>query len=180
MSSQPNFLDYATQIEENLYLGSEDAGIDCKPHTEKEITHILIPAHLGRSDWKKYPEHLIYSKHHILDFAEFPIIQFFPPLISFIENALEQQKGKILIHCAQGQSRSATIVIAYLMKKHNWTFQESFSFVQKQRNIKPKFETQLKLWYELKFDLNNKISQQQNNQYLTSKIPHCSSNECSL
>ena len=47
-----------------------------------------------------------------------------------------------------GVSRSATIVIAYLMWKKKMKFDEAFSFVQKKRTIVPNygFKQQLKLF----------------------------------
>lgn len=44
---------------------------------------------------------------------------------------LEKERGKkILIHCVAGQSRSAALVIGYLMKKINATFSECFHRVK--------------------------------------------------
>jgi len=39
------------------------------------------------------------------------------------------------VHCAAGVSRSASIVIAYLMKINHWTFENAYSFVKSKRKI---------------------------------------------
>ncbi len=41
------------------------------------------------------------------------------------------QQGKtVFVHCAAGISRSSTIVIYTLMKKHNWDFENAYTFVK--------------------------------------------------
>ena len=45
---------------------------------------------------------------------------------------------QVLVNCFAGVSRSATVVIAYLMYKNKWTIQEAIAFVKsKRRIIKP-------------------------------------------
>ena len=41
----------------------------------------------------------------------------------------------ILVHCQQGRSRSVTIVVAYLMEKNGWGFDEALAYVQARRPI---------------------------------------------
>ena len=46
-------------------------------------------------------------------------------------------QGNVLVHCLMGMSRSATLVIAFLMKKRNKTVLEAFkevSFFQSMKN----------------------------------------------
>jgi len=45
------------------------------------------------------------------------------------------EKEKILVHCMHGRSRSATILIAYLMKKEKWTLREAYVHVKLRRPI---------------------------------------------
>jgi hypothetical protein len=73
--------------------------------------------------------------------------------ITYSEEAIESG-GTVLVHCAEGISRSAAIVIAYLMKKHRWSFGEANSFVQSRRKcVSTKFSHQLILWHTIEYNL---------------------------
>ena len=43
--------------------------------------------------------------------------------------------GNVLIHCAGGRSRSATITIAYVMKQYGKTYAEAFAQVKARRSF---------------------------------------------
>lgn len=58
----------------------------------------------------------------------------------------------VYVHCNAGVSRSASFVIAYLMRELAMTFEEAFTFVkQKRPQIMPNhgFVTQLKQYYHI-------------------------------
>jgi protein-tyrosine phosphatase len=61
------------------------------------------------------------------------ILKDLPMCFEFIEKGI--QKGKVYVHCQQGISRSATIVIAWIMYKYEKSFEEAFAFVQKARPV---------------------------------------------
>lgn len=44
---------------------------------------------------------------------------------------------KVLVHCVMGRSRSATLVLAYVMMKHNLTVVDAIEHVRQRRCILP-------------------------------------------
>ena len=56
----------------------------------------------------------------------------FNEVYNFMESAMNESKeNRIFIHCMAGVSRSATLLIAYLMKKNNWSLEEAYLYVLK-------------------------------------------------
>ncbi len=75
-------------------------------------------------------------------------MKYFNEAFDFINNA-KDNKCTILIHCQMGKSRSATILIAYLMKFYNYSYDGAFNYVKKLRKIvnpNAGFVKQLKLF----------------------------------
>lgn len=115
------------EIEKRLFLGNATSARSMEFLKSKKVSHILtidsfpIPAYVcsGASVQNKYI--------HISDMSRENIIMYFPECISFIEEALNSQAtNSVLVHCYYGVSRSATIVIAYLMKKYCISYQRAF------------------------------------------------------
>ena len=71
--------------------------------------------------------------HKILDVMDIDyenIIQYFGECLNFING-----DAKVFVHCAAGESRSATIVIAYLMYKNKMSYEEAYDFIKNKRNV---------------------------------------------
>lgn len=87
--------------------------------------------------------------------------------LSFIESSLNA--GGILVHCRVGVSRSAAIVIAFLMRKNQLSYDCALELVVQKRHVCPNigFVNQLKLFEVMNFtvDTNSSIYLQ----YTTSK-----------
>jgi protein-tyrosine phosphatase len=62
------------------------------------------------------------------------ISQYFFDIHKTINDAVSKNKN-IIVHCAAGMSRSATLVIAYLMIENRWKYEETYDFVKKRRPI---------------------------------------------
>ncbi|XP_056140189.1 uncharacterized protein si:dkey-175m17.7 [Lampris incognitus] len=60
--------------------------------------------------------------------------QYFEEVFEFIEEAHQSGKG-VLVHCQAGVSRSATIVIAYLMKHTLMTMTDAYKYVRSRRPV---------------------------------------------
>ncbi|RWS08043.1 dual specificity protein phosphatase MPK-4-like protein [Dinothrombium tinctorium] len=84
------------------------------------------------------------------------LISYFEPTYEFIKEG--QITGRnVIVHCVGGVSRSATIVIAYLMNKYKWSYLKTFRYLEKKRSIiDPNygFKEQLKLFEEMGFKIN--------------------------
>lgn len=92
------------------------------------------------------------------------VFPFFMESFLFIERA-RKIEGRVLVHCAQGISRSATILIAYIMWSCHVSFISAYNTVYDRRNIGPNpgflaqlkyFEKELSNFAPLREDLNEK------------------------
>lgn len=66
------------------------------------------------------------------DHETFNIAKFFEESYDFIDRFL--QETNVLVHCLAGVSRSVSLVIAYLMKKHGHDYRKAYHFVKGKRN----------------------------------------------
>ncbi len=72
----------------------------------------------------------------------------------FIEESLPH--GNVLVHCVHGRSRSATFVIAYLMRQRRRSLSEILAEVQQKRSrVKPSenFLAQLEVWGQVEYEI---------------------------
>ncbi|KAI9292983.1 phosphatases II [Neoconidiobolus thromboides FSU 785] len=78
--------------------------------------------------------HTIYSKKLFWDHNPNNLIDCLDSAFNFIELAKSLNAG-ILIHCQCGVSRSASLVIAYIMKTLKFKFDQSYQYVKSRSNI---------------------------------------------
>ena len=74
---------------------------------------------------------------------------------TFIEDGLAKD-GAVLVHCYRGRSRSATVVVAFLMQKHGYSAERALSKVRSKREIiqpHDSFLAQLRLYENMDFPI---------------------------
>ncbi|XP_069467072.1 uncharacterized protein [Ambystoma mexicanum] len=124
-----------------LYLGNVLAAMDIDNLRALGITHILNAAHhtKGVHTDAHYYRGLpfTYFGLKIFDERNFDISCFFGPALKFIDIGLRTPGGKVLVHCFKGKSRSATLVLAYLMVCQNMTLVDAIRTVSAKRHISP-------------------------------------------
>lgn len=81
----------------------------------------------------------LYLRIEILDKPDVDLKSHFDEVADMIEEIrLASENGKTLVHCVAGVSRSASLVIAYLMKHHKKTLKEAYEHVKAARSqIRP-------------------------------------------
>ena len=71
-----------------------------------------------------------------IDLNSFPLMDYFERAADWIERIVNDG-GVVLVHCVKGISRSASLIIAYLIIKKRMTLQQSILMMKKKRSIAP-------------------------------------------
>eukprot|EP01064_Diplonema_japonicum_P032541 TRINITY_DN6146_c2_g1_i1.p1 TRINITY_DN6146_c2_g1~~TRINITY_DN6146_c2_g1_i1.p1 ORF type:complete len:282 (+),score=32.36 TRINITY_DN6146_c2_g1_i1:363-1208(+) len=103
---------YATQVLPWLYLG---AVYDASREEEIKRLHITHIINLQQETPYKQFDSVQYLHISVTDHSDSPISRYFDAALSYLDDA-RAANGVVLVHCRQGISRSATIIIAYLMR----------------------------------------------------------------
>ncbi|XP_069611897.1 dual specificity phosphatase 29 [Ranitomeya imitator] len=132
---------HVDEVFSNLYIGDEKTALDRYSLEKNGFTHVLNAAH-GR--WNvdtgaEYYSDMIVEYYGVeaADLPSFDLSQFFYPAAEFIHMALNKSNNKVLVHCAMGRSRSASLVLAYLMIYEKMTVVDAITQVLKHRCILP-------------------------------------------
>lgn len=67
------------------------------------------------------------------DNVNYDLSQHFDATFDFIDQARNQ--SNVLVHCASGASRSATIVIAYLIRKYGYSVDYLIALLRRKRSV---------------------------------------------
>ena len=132
-------------IMDNIYLGDFRTADNIDILKEHNITHIINCAFNLPN---KYPEQITYKRLELRDETDQPIIEKLEEAYQFIK---ENKDKNIFVHCVFGKSRSASVVIFYIMKEKKLNFNEAKNFVKNIRQIvEPNsgFENELNRYYE--------------------------------
>lgn len=160
----------ASCILPNLYLGNLSSSYHRNDLKKIGVTHILtavtgiVPA---------YPTDFEYKTVDLCDTITTNIQKYFNLCNQFIDYAITNQ-GVVFIHCICGVSRSATIVIAYLMYKYQYSREVAIKYVQNCRQcVNPNhyFLHQLAL-YEKYLKIGNNTSETNSNGEFSSNATH--------
>jgi len=108
----------ASQITDQIYIGNLSSIMNLDKMKENKFTHVLSIMNGG---YEVYPDNFTYKVIHINDDPWVDIDKYFDECIEYISTCIKRNENKLIVHCHQGISRSATVVIAYLLWKKNNT-----------------------------------------------------------
>ena len=119
----------STEIIDNLWIGSLESSCNKQALQERNI-ETIISAVLGAS--AMFPFDFKYERAKLRDVEDENIIKEFDKLLPIIRKELVNNRG-VLCHCIAGRSRSASIVVAYLIRYHNMTAEEALKYIKNKR-----------------------------------------------
>lgn len=102
------------------------------PHPEHRIGAVITAAR-GHNLASTLPPHIEYLYIPAVDHESFDISKYFATAHQLLEEELP--RTNVLVHCMAGVSRSATLVIAYLMRARGMSLETAFAVVKKRRPI---------------------------------------------
>lgn len=126
---------------------------------QNQIKSILSVNDVSQGVWTRPSfTDLITDERHLrifcLDSQKQDLLIYFRQACDFIEESLSH--GRVLVHCVHGRSRSATFVIAYLMRQQRRSLSAVLADVQQKRSvIRPSenFLAQLEVWDQVKYNI---------------------------
>ncbi len=130
--SDPSF------IVDNIYLGSAQNAATKSILDKFEITLVM---NVTKSIRNYYPDEIEYIKYDLYDNNQNSIGKHLEDAYNKIKEHQQNKEGNILIHCFMGRSRSATVVLYYLMRTRvnedgsPYSFEDAVEFLLKQRPI---------------------------------------------
>lgn len=148
------------EILPRLYLGDIHTALNKDELTRLGITDMITVETKQLQPNEIAPCVKRYLYINVMDHTKQDLMSHFEISNEFIESALKVPSNKVYVHCVAGISRSATLVIAYIMKSRCMNYTEAHELViQKRKIIDPNegFVKQLCLYHKMKYtiDLTN-------------------------
>ncbi|CAL8381008.1 dual specificity protein phosphatase 13-like [Gadus morhua] len=124
----------------NLFIGNMSVANDRYSLWKLGITHVLNAAH-GKAHCQGsarfYGSTVDYLGVPADDAPSFNLSRYFSPCSDYIQKALDTPGARVIVHCAVGVSRSASLVLAYLMICHHYPLLDAIHKVKERRWIFP-------------------------------------------
>ncbi|XP_026887512.2 dual specificity phosphatase DUPD1 isoform X2 [Electrophorus electricus] len=126
----------------NIFIGDEETARNCYRLQKIGVTHVLNAAEGQRNSvctGAGYYRHISVEYYGIEaeDTPSFNLSQHFFPVAEYMHQVLSNPSNKLLVHCVMGRSRSASLVLAYLMIHEKMTLVEAIEQVKCRRRILP-------------------------------------------
>jgi protein-tyrosine phosphatase len=118
-----------------LYLSGVAAALSADTLRSYRITHVL--SIMSPTETIQLPEQvrgsIIQRRIPLSDTTTANLLHHLPDIVEFISSALERDDARVLVHCIEGVSRSASAVIGYLIAERGMSFRQALRVVKMRR-----------------------------------------------
>ncbi|CAL8238444.1 unnamed protein product, partial [Merluccius merluccius] len=135
-------------VEPGLYIGAEADLNNVQGLAEAAVSHVLSVVSEDPSPALPSEGRVQHKWINVLDEPTSDLLTHMDDSFLFIQEAVEGG-GAALVHCQAGRSRSATMVTAYLMRRHELSFSEAYGCLQRSKpdvQVNSGFQDQLQLY----------------------------------
>ena len=133
MSDNNIFYPPANEVIPNLYIGPWEARSDVEKLNVKCVVSVLTNKERGYSIYPaELPENVIEHSYDINDVPNATLEPVLDQCLSIIHQTLTAGSG-VLVHCAAGISRSASVIIAYLIQYEGMTMTDAIRHLKSVR-----------------------------------------------
>lgn len=135
--ADPHSVDLS-RVTDHVYLGSDSAARDRVALRRHGITHILNCVGSACPDYFRGDGELVYKTLWLHDSPGEDLASILYDAFDFLESAVVASPpngGRVLVHCVKGASRSAAVVVAYLMWRHALPFDAALRKVRAARPV---------------------------------------------
>ena len=136
-------------IIDNIYLGSSFNAANYNELINNKIS-VIINVTKDISNFYEKEKNIEYYKIPIYDINDESIIDYLENVYNFI---LKNKNKNILIHCFAGRSRSAAVVLFYLIKKYDFSIDTAYDYLVSKRslvNMNTSFYDEIKNYFNKK------------------------------
>jgi len=124
-----DLIDQPNHIIDNIYLGSAFNAADEKWLKNNDIGVIV---NTTESISNFFPEQFTYYNYPAEDLESGSLSKYYD---KFVETVKTNKDKKILVHCYAGRSRSASLVLYYLIKYHDMSLCDALEYLKSKRKI---------------------------------------------
>jgi hypothetical protein len=144
------------QVDPNIFIGDVNGAENISVLRNNHITHIIntageLPNFFAQNKKPGGDPEFHYLNLGLQDnptHGEEDLLEVLEPSYRYIMGVLKRNRNAhIFIHCHLGRSRSASIVLYYLMRSKSWSFEQSLDYLKRARWIvspNPWYTKQLK------------------------------------
>ncbi|XP_052006080.1 protein phosphatase Slingshot homolog 3-like isoform X2 [Xyrauchen texanus] len=124
-------MDKPSRILDYLYLGSEWNAANFEELQKNNVGYIL---NVTMEIDNFFPQSFTYMNIRVYDVESTDLLAHWNSTYTFIDEARKRGQA-VLVHCKMGVSRSASTVIAFVMKQQGWTLDHALNYVRERRPI---------------------------------------------
>jgi dual specificity phosphatase 12 len=131
---EPVTLENCDQIIPGLFLGAVTAASDRERLVAAGIRAVVCCCREMEYRTREFHQDIAYYRVDVEDVSREPIEEFFPEATEFIHSWLSREQ-KVLVHCRAGVSRSASVVLAYLVEYLKYSLHDAIFLARSHRPV---------------------------------------------